>query len=84
MSLDAFEFLQKLYLVAIFALTFLLTITWQFAQFVLFLQALIIFGLSLIGILDKDKVRRSRFNSHWNCPSEVPILFVQFPIRHAT
>ena len=58
MFLDAFEFLQKLYLVAIFTLTFLLTITWQFAQFVLFLQALIIFGLSLIGILDKDKVRK--------------------------
>ena len=32
------------------------TITWQFAQFALFLQTLIIFGLSLIGILDKDKV----------------------------
>ena len=41
---------------AIFALTFLLTITWQFAQFALFLQTLIIFGVSLIGILDKDKV----------------------------
>ena len=54
---DSFELLQKLYLVAIFALTFLLTITWQFAQFVLFLQAFIIFGLSLIGILDKDKVK---------------------------
>lgn len=46
---------ETLYLVTIFALTFLLTITWQFAQFVLFLQALVIFGLSLIGILDKDK-----------------------------
>ena len=49
---------QKLHLAVIFALTFLLTITWQFAQFVLFLQALVIFGLALIGVLDKGKVKK--------------------------
>ncbi len=48
--------LQKLYLITIFVLTTLLTITWQFAQFVLLLQTLVLFGLALIKILDKDKV----------------------------
>ena len=55
---DFSTFFQKLHLAVIFALTFLLTITWQFAQFVLFLQALVIFGLALIGVLDKGKVKK--------------------------
>jgi hypothetical protein len=36
-------------------LSFLLTITWQFAQFVLLLETIMLFGLALVGILDRDK-----------------------------
>ena len=46
-----------LHLITIFVLTFLLTITWQFAQFVLLLETLVLLAFGLIGLLDKDKVR---------------------------
>ena len=34
----------------------LYSLTWQFAQFVSLLQALALFGLATIGLIDKDKV----------------------------
>ena len=47
---------EKVYLVAAYVLSFLLAITWQFAQFVLLLQSLVLFALGIVRIVDKDKV----------------------------
>jgi len=46
------------HLVKIYALSFMFTVTWQFAQFTLLLQALVLFGLATVGLLDKDRVCR--------------------------
>ncbi len=47
---------QKLYLISVFTLTFLFAITWQFAQFILLLESLVLFGLAVLQIIDHDKV----------------------------
>ncbi|XP_059083191.1 probable C-mannosyltransferase DPY19L3 [Tigriopus californicus] len=49
---------EKLHLMAIYLLTFLLTVTWQFAQFVLLLQGLVLFAFALLGILENNKVSK--------------------------
>jgi len=45
-------------LAIIFLTSLAFTITWQFAQFVLLIQALALFGLATVGALDKDRVSR--------------------------
>ena len=44
------------HLVAVFISSLLFTITWQFAQFVLLIQALVLFCLATVGLLDRDRV----------------------------
>ena len=41
---------------SVFLLTFLFAISWQFAQFVLLLQCLALYGLAVLQLVDKDKV----------------------------
>ena len=48
---------DKLYLIATYVLSFCLAITWQFAQFVLLLQSLVLFTMATMKVVDKDKVR---------------------------
>ena len=43
-------------LVMVFISSLLFTITWQFAQFVLLIQALVLFCLATVGLLDRDRV----------------------------
>jgi len=45
-------------LAKVYLLTLLFTVTWQFAQFVLLLQAVTLFGLATVGLLDRDRVCR--------------------------
>lgn len=45
-------------LMAIYISSLLFTITWQFAQFVLLIQALVLFCLATVGLLDRDRVCR--------------------------
>ena len=40
------------------------TLTWQFAQFVSLLQALILFILATLGLIDRDKVSFITSSSH--------------------
>ncbi len=42
-----------------FVLTVILTLTWQFAQFVLLLQTLVLFALAATNLVDKHKVTDS-------------------------
>jgi len=49
---------DTLHLLAIYISSLFFTITWQFAQFVLLLQALSIFCLATVGLLDSDRVCR--------------------------
>ncbi len=49
-------YLQRVYLMTILALTLMFALTWQFAQFVLLLQSCVLFGLAVLGVVDKDKV----------------------------
>ena len=51
---------EKFDLISIYVLTFLFAITWQFAQFALLLQCLVLFGLALIKILEREKVSNQR------------------------
>ena len=44
------------HLVLIFIPSLLFTLSWQFAQFVLLIQALVLFILATVGLLHKDKV----------------------------
>ena len=44
------------HLVLIFIPSLLFTLSWQFAQFVLLIQALVLFCLATVGLLHKDKV----------------------------
>eukprot|EP00096_Caligus_rogercresseyi_P002039 TRINITY_DN1371_c0_g1_i1.p1 TRINITY_DN1371_c0_g1~~TRINITY_DN1371_c0_g1_i1.p1 ORF type:complete len:275 (-),score=23.55 TRINITY_DN1371_c0_g1_i1:164-988(-) len=48
---------EKLHLVLSFVLSLLFTLCWQFSQFVLLLQSLVLFGLGLLRIIDPSKVR---------------------------
>jgi hypothetical protein len=45
----------------VYLFSLLYTLTWQFAQFVSLLQALALFGLATIGLLDKDKASATIF-----------------------
>jgi len=49
---------SPLHLSAIFLCGLVFTLCWQFAQFVLLLQALVLLGLATLGLLDKRKVCR--------------------------
>ena len=49
-------------LMAIYISSLLFTITWQFAQFVLLIQALVLFCLATVGILDRDRVHSNRIH----------------------
>ena len=44
------------HLFLIFIPSLLFTLSWQFAQFVLLIQALVLFCLATVGLLHKDKV----------------------------
>ena len=44
------------HLVAVFISSLLFTITWQFAQFVLLIQALVLFCLATVDLLDHDQL----------------------------
>jgi len=49
---------ETVQLAIIYLTSLAFTITWQFAQFVLLIQALALFGLAMVGALDKDRVSR--------------------------
>jgi len=49
---------ETVQLAVIYLTSLAFTITWQFAQFVLLIQALALFGLAMVGALDKDRVSR--------------------------
>ena len=51
-----FSSFQKLCLASIFITTFIFTITWQFSPFILLLQAIALFYLGTIAILDRNAV----------------------------
>ena len=44
------------HMVLIFIPSLLFTLSWQFAQFVVLIQALVLFCLATVGLLHKDKV----------------------------
>ena len=46
------------HLMAVFISSLIFTLTWQFAQFVLLIQALVLFCLATVGLLDRDRVCR--------------------------
>eukprot|EP00092_Neocalanus_flemingeri_P010313 GFUD01011110.1.p1 GENE.GFUD01011110.1~~GFUD01011110.1.p1 ORF type:complete len:1009 (-),score=246.24 GFUD01011110.1:254-3280(-) len=46
------------HLVAVYISSLIFTLTWQFAQFVLLIQALVLFCLATVGLLDRDRVCR--------------------------
>ena len=52
-----FLFLQKFALVQIYVMTFIFVITWQFAQFALFLHSVVCFIFASAQLLHKDQVR---------------------------
>ena len=52
---------------AIYISSLLFTITWQFAQFVLLIQALVLFCLATVGLLDRDRVLSNILLSLVNC-----------------
>merc|ERR1712241_1643304 len=47
---------KKFALVQIYVMTFIFVITWQFAQFALFLHSVICFALATTQLLNKDQV----------------------------
>ena len=61
---------QKAHLILIYILTLVFNLTWQFSQFVLLLQASVLFILATIQILNKDHV------SHGFMTRQVSSLFV--------
>ena len=50
---------SPLHLTAIYLSGLLFTLCWQFAQFVLLLQALVLLGMATINLLDRQKVGTS-------------------------